>query len=175
MLQFSGSDLKTCISRSNFRPSIIRQALLKTCIFNEDGNITGYSPENYVNMRKLGLFTDAIIDLKEVLGYFLGNTSVNQFELSKAGDTQILTSSYGLATEGESMSKEAAQAASTVHARMDYGIYSPQPVGNMPIIKAWLDRRVVPPNIVELSEATSAVSAAHCQAGQEKTIGKLMK
>ena len=173
VLQFSGSDLKTCISRSNFRPSIIRQALLKTCIFNEDGNITGYSPENYVNMRKLGLFTDAIIDLKEVLGYFLGNTSVNQFELSKAGDTQILTSSYGLATEGESMSKEAAQAASTVHARMDYGIYSPQPVGNMPIIKAWLDRRVVPPNIVELSEATSAVSAAHCQAGQEKTIWKI--
>ena len=173
VLQFSGSDLKTCISRSNFRPSIIRQALLKTCIFNEDGNITGYSPENYVNMRKLGLFTDAIIDLKEVLGYFLGNTSVNQFELSKAGDTQILTSSYGLATEGESMTKEAAQAASTVHARMDYGIYSPQPVGNMPIIKAWLDRRVVPPNIVELSEATSAVSAAHCQAGQEKTIWKI--
>lgn len=173
VLQFSGSDLKTCISRSNFRQSIIRQALLKTCVFNQNGYITGYSPENYVNMRKLGLFTDAIIDLREVLGYFLGNTSVNQFELSKTSDAQILTSSYGLATEGESMTKEVARAGSTVYARMDYGIYSPQPVSNTPIIKAWLDRRVVPPNIVELSEATSAVSAAHCQAGQEKTLWKV--
>ena len=173
VLQFSGSDIKTCISRSNFRPSIIRQALLKTCIFNQDGEITDYSPENYVNMRKLGLFTDAIIDLREVLGYFLGNISVNQFELTRASDEIKLTSSYGLATQGKSMSNEAARAASTVNTRMEYGIYSPQPVGNTPIIKAWLDRRVVPPNIVELSEATSAVSAAHCQAGQEKTIWKI--
>lgn len=173
VLEFAGSDLKTCVSRSNFRQSIIRQALLKTCVFNQDGYVTGYSPENYVNMRKLGLFTDAIIDLREVLGYFLGNTSVNQFELSKASDAQILTSSYGLATEGESMTKEAARESRTVNTRMDYGIYSPQPVSNTPIIKAWLDRRVVPPNIVELSEATSAVSAAHCQAGQEKTLWKV--
>lgn len=191
-----GETTKICMSRSQIKPSVVRGALVKTCDNPEGGEEPGYwgykySEKTYVNLRKMGMgFTDAIVDLREFLGYFLGNTEVKQFEIVKESDTQTLTISYGLVLR-EKMDDEQGKDAypyfprylmdstssklETVDSRLEKEIYflEPEEQEKRGTEEAVEERKIVPKEIAELASITSAVSAAHCQPGQEKTIWKV--
>lgn len=191
-----GETTKICMLRSHIKPSVVRNALVKTCDQPNEAEQRGYwgykySEKTYINLRKMGMgFTDAIVDLREFLGYFLGNTNVQQFEIVKQPDSQTLTISYGLVLR-EKMDEEQGKKSypyfprylmdstssklATVDSRLEQEIYfiEPEEQEKRGTEEAVNERKIVPKEIADLASITSAVSAAHCQPGQEKTIWKV--
>ena len=166
VIGFDGSNKnRTCLNRSVLTAENLRNALVEVCT--EDQQPNG---ELYINMRKLGLITDAIVSLEEVLGYLVGDTENKRFDLYKKLDDdgdheQVLVIGYGVAGmfRGDDNSEKANRIYWINQQLMnDYGLTEEE----LPIA----DPELVSPSLENFIEVSNAVSAAHCEPGDEKSI-----
>ena len=168
VIGFEGSNKnRTCLNRDVLTPDNLRNALVEVCTY--DGMPNG---DVYVNMRKLGVITDAIVPLEEIFTVIIAKDK-KRFNLHKKLDEdgdheQVLIISYGVAGtfRGKPDSVMAEEIYLTNQKLMeDYGLSEEE----LPIA----DPELISPSLENFIEVSNAVSAAHCEKGDEKSIYEL--
>ena len=164
VIGFEGSNKnRTCLNRDVLSADNLRNALVEVCT--DEGQPNG---DIYVNMRKLGVITDAIVPLEQILTIIIA-TDKKRFNLHKKLDEdgdheQVLIISFGVARmfRGKEDSAEANRIYWINQKLMeDYGLSEEE----LPIATGDFDDSLK--NFIEVS---NAVSAAHCEPGDEKSI-----
>lgn len=167
VIGFKGSDKnRTCLNRDVLTADNLRNALVEVCT--DEGNPSVERGQLYVNMRNLGILSDAIVPLEQVLGYLVGDTEHRRFDLHQVlqpiFNEQVLVIGYGVADtfRGREVSSKANEIFLMNQELMnEYGLNENDlPIAD-PVVSASLE------NFIEVS---NAVSAAHCEPGDEKTI-----
>uniref|UniRef100_A0A6C0CNY1 Uncharacterized protein n=1 Tax=viral metagenome TaxID=1070528 RepID=A0A6C0CNY1_9ZZZZ len=167
VIGFKGSDKnRTCLNRDVLTADNLRNALVEVCT--DEGKPPAERGKLYVNMRKLGILSDAIVPLEQVLGYLVGDTEHRRFDLHQVlqpiFNEQVLVIGYGVADtfRGREVSSKANEIFLMNQELMnEYGLNENDlPIAD-PVVSASLE------NFIEVS---NAVSAAHCEPGDEKTI-----
>lgn len=168
VLTVEGSTKKLCIDRSVITKNLVKENLVRVCKdgtsgfrfidnkYEKDGETKDAgSKDLYFKMKTIGVFESAIVPMKQVIGYLFADKETKEFKLKKVDDDQVLMLSYGLTLGAEDFD---------VVDQINTLIYDEQ-----------LTTEELPVNLQELLEATSAVSAAHCQPGQEATRWSLAR
>lgn len=168
VLTVEGSTKKLCIDRSVITKNLVKENLVRVCKdgtsgfrfidnkYEKDGETKDAgSKDLYFKMKTIGVFESAIVPMKQVIGYLFADKETKEFKLKKVDDDQVLMLSYGLTLGAEDFD---------VVDQINTLIYDEQ-----------LTTEELPVNLQELLEATSAVSAAHCQPGQEATKWSLAR
>lgn len=168
VIGFEGSNKnRTCLNRDVLSADNLRNALVEVCT--DEGQPNG---DIYVNMRKLGVITDAIVPLEQILTIIIA-TDKKRFNLHKKLDEdgdheQVLIISFGVA--GMFRGKDDSEKANRIYwmnqkLMEDYGLSEQElPIANPELVS---------PSLENFIEVSNAVSAAHCEPGDEKSIYEL--
>ena len=168
VIGFEGSNKnRTCLNRDVLSADNLRNALVEVCT--DEGQPNG---DIYVNMRKLGVITDAIVPLEQIFTIIIA-TDKKRFNLHKKLDEdgdheQVLIISFGVA--GMFRGKDDSEKANRIYwmnqkLMEDYGLSEQElPIANPELVS---------PSLENFIEVSNAVSAAHCEPGDEKSIYEL--